>query len=144
MAVYERTYELTSCHFNGESVYKDYYEAQEAAKAGDFTKAYALLLAVLPASHGHNFKVKITATGLIDIKTGYVIDDYELEKMIRKYDNVNLSTLEEFGGAGVRATTENLAVTFWHMIKECFPKCRVQVDVWETEQICARYGDSVE
>lgn len=143
--LYERKYVITSSHFNDDATYKAYWESQKKAEEGDFTSAFALLQAVLPAIHGHNFKVEITATAAVcPDDNGYLVDDFELEKLVRRFDNVNLSVLPEFGQVEkIRATTENIAEVLLKLCRKTFKHVTTwKVEVWEMEQIRAevRWG----
>src|SRR6266700_387601 len=134
---YDRTYVLQSCHMNGGDVYKNYALSLQAAERGDWEVAYKHLAQVLPQMHGHNFRIRIQALAVVD-ENGYVIDDQLLETSIMKrWDNVNLSTLPEFAPSGVRATTENMARILLDIICTKFSLKSCKVEVWETDQICA-------
>ncbi|SRR6266566_3359248 len=137
VVTYDRTYVLQSCHFNGGAVYVNYALSLKAAETGNWQDACTYLAKVMPEIHGHNFKVRILAKGTVD-GNGYTIDDQFLEEeIIKRWDNVNLSTLPEFAPMGVRATTENMASILLKRIWATFPLQSCRVEVWETEQICA-------
>lgn len=133
---YDRKFLLQACHMNGGEVYKNYSTSLEEAEKGNWQEAYNALAKVIPEIHGHNFIVQVSASGKVD-SNGYVIDDPLLEGIIKKWDNVNLSTLPEFGPNKVRATTENMAAILLNKIITTFNLYHCKVDVWETDAICA-------
>jgi 6-pyruvoyl-tetrahydropterin synthase len=136
LVTYDRTFILQACHMNGGDVYAQYSASMVAEKTGDWEQAYKHLKNVLPQIHGHNFKVRISANGKVG-KEGYVIDDPLMEGILKKWDNINLSTLPEFGPAGVRATTENMAHIILDKMWKQFSLRSCRVEVWETDSICA-------
>lgn len=136
VVTYDRTFILQACHMNGGPIYDHYGLSLILAASGKWEEAYKYLSKVVPEVHGHNFRVRVAAKGTIGAE-GYVIDDPLLEGILKRWDNVNLSTLEEFGPAGVRATTENMAKLLLGKISSKFTLVNCRVEVWETDSICA-------
>ena len=82
--------------------------------------------------HGHNFKIEVWVTGLLD-EFGMVVDFNELKKEIMKYDHKNLNDLIQV------PTAENLAVTIARSIYQLSNKriSKVKTRVWETHSAYA-------
>lgn len=78
-----------------------------------------------PNWHGHNYVLEITIKGIINPKTGYVIDLKTLKEIvyreiIDKVDHKNLNLDVDFL-RGVIPTLENLVVAFWNVLKPKIP-----------------------
>lgn len=75
--------------------------------------------------HGHNYILEVTVKGQPDPETGYVIDLKKLRdilnrEIIDKVDHKHLNFDVEFL-KGIIPTAENIAVTFWNIIKDKLP-----------------------
>lgn len=128
---YYRSFNLTSSHFNGQDCYdiwwsKSYMHDVEA------------LHYLIKNIHGHNFKIEIYIEAVLN-EQNFVVMDEDLEAMVMKWNNVNLSVLPEFG-EGNRATTELMSETLALQIKDLVGDRTItlHVTVWETEEIFAR------
>ena len=72
--------------------------------------------------HGHNYKIEVWVTGLVNSISGYVIDMKELQKIINEevilawdHKNLNLQT-EEF--KNLNPTAENIVICAYDKIKK--------------------------
>ncbi len=94
--------------------------------------------------HGHNYELVIKVTGLIDEKTGFVIDVKELSKIvnefiIKKFDhkNLNLDT-QEF--KNLNPTAENIVVVIFNLLR---PHINAELDLritlYETDRNYVKY-----
>jgi 6-pyruvoyltetrahydropterin/6-carboxytetrahydropterin synthase len=75
--------------------------------------------------HGHNYILEVTVKGQPDPETGYVIDlkklrDILAQEIIDKVDHKHLNFDVEFL-KGIIPTAENIAVTFWNILKNNIP-----------------------
>ena len=73
-----------------------------------------------PNYHGHNFELTVTVKGEIDPETGFVMNLFELKKILRKQiidkvDHKNLNLDVDFM-AGILTSSENLAVAIWNIL----------------------------
>jgi 6-pyruvoyltetrahydropterin/6-carboxytetrahydropterin synthase len=76
--------------------------------------------------HGHNFDLIVTVKGEPDPDTGFVVDLKKLSTLIRtlvieKVDHKNLNLDVDFM-QGKMASTENLAIEFWHILAPAIPR----------------------
>lgn len=74
-----------------------------------------------PNYHGHNFELVVTVKGEIDPETGFVMNLFELKKILRrqiidKIDHKNLNLDVDFM-AGILTSSENLAVAIWEILE---------------------------
>lgn len=74
-----------------------------------------------PNWHGHNYVIYVTIRGEISGENGFVMNMNDLKKIIRdhvidKIDHRNLNTEVDFM-SGKIATTENLAVSVWNVLR---------------------------
>lgn len=74
-----------------------------------------------PNWHGHNYVLYVTIRGEISGENGFVMNMNELKKIIRehvidKIDHKNLNTEVDFMRNKI-ATTENLAVSVWNVLR---------------------------
>lgn len=75
--------------------------------------------------HGHNYVLEVTVAGTPDPQTGMVLDLAELKQFLereitQRFDHRHLN-FEVPELAGRQPTTENLAITIWHLLA---PKIR--------------------
>ena len=75
--------------------------------------------------HGHNYDLIVTVKGEPDPETGFVVDLKALSDLLRVHvtdqvDHKNLNLDVPFL-AGQMASTENLAIAFWHIIERELP-----------------------
>jgi 6-pyruvoyltetrahydropterin/6-carboxytetrahydropterin synthase len=91
-----------------------------------------------PNWHGHNYVLEVSVTGLIDERTGYVIDlallrDIVSREVIEKLDHHNLNLDVDFM-RGINPTSENIVVACWHAIEPVIaPNRLTKLRLWETE-----------
>lgn len=70
--------------------------------------------------HGHNYELEITISGIVDQKTGFLLDMKELkeildEEIMNRFDHKNLNfDIEEF--RNTVPSTEILAITVWDIL----------------------------
>lgn len=76
-----------------------------------------------PAGHGHNFQLRVFVEGTPDEETGFVInprllDQIVEEEIISRFDHRHLNEdCPEFTQTGLVPTSENLALTIFHLLK---------------------------
>ena len=98
-----------------------------------------------PHGHGHNYTVQVTFRGPVDTVTGMVCDLGDLDafarnKLLGRFDHMNLNTLELF--RETVPTTENLAIAV-HAIFAEFPNATLShVHVEETSNNSFDYAGS--
>lgn len=134
MTRYDRTFWIQASHFNGARTYELWRTAYKDSN-------FDALLGVLNDCHGHNFKVELTGWADLDAQ-GFVFEDEVAEELVRRWDNCNLSILDEFGrGLGSRRVSLEwmcerlaikLAIKFEHVV-------RWRVTIHETNCIRATY-----
>lgn len=76
--------------------------------------------------HGHNFELITTVKGEPDPDTGFVVDLKKLSELIKSevidiFDHKNLNMDVEVM-QGKMASTENLAIEIWKLLKTALPK----------------------
>jgi 6-pyruvoyltetrahydropterin/6-carboxytetrahydropterin synthase len=74
-----------------------------------------------PNYHGHNFELLVTVKGEIDPETGFVMNLFDLKKIIKthitdKIDHKNLNLDVDFM-EGKLTSAENLAVEIWKILQ---------------------------
>jgi len=74
-----------------------------------------------PNFHGHNYELIVSVTGEIDPETGFVMNLFELKKIIRHHiidviDHKNLNLDVDFM-SGKLTSAENLAVAIWQILE---------------------------
>lgn len=98
-----------------------------------------------PNYHGHNYEVELKVTGVVDIKTGYVIDMKVLSDLLRvevieRFDHRNLNLdVPEF--KNLNPTAENIAIVIFNLLR---PKINsnlsLLVRLYETERNFVEYA----
>ena len=72
-------------------------------------------------THGHNYLLEFTLRGDIDPVTGMIINLYDLKhtlnQILEQFDHKNLNLDTPYFAKRI-PTTENLAVTLWHILKK--------------------------
>jgi 6-pyruvoyltetrahydropterin/6-carboxytetrahydropterin synthase len=72
-------------------------------------------------THGHNYLWEVTLRGKIDPVTGMIINLYDLKKILHQvleqFDHKNLNLDTPYFTDRI-PTTENLAVTLWHLLEK--------------------------
>jgi 6-pyruvoyltetrahydropterin/6-carboxytetrahydropterin synthase len=97
----------------------------------------------LTVPHGHNYTLDVTVRGLIEPRTGMVIDLGELKEI------VNATVVERFDHADLNAdplfrdripTTENIAIAVWELLAPKLGPDRLsRVRVWEDPTLFVDY-----
>ena len=136
---YKRTFHLSSSHFNSEAEYDTFRVARELGRGmsdGDMVEVsvgwWQLMLDCLKNIHGHNFEVTISF--VTEGRGDTIIDDERLEKLVRYFDNVNLSVAMW----PLRATTENIAAAILERVTQSTIGINaMEVVVRETRDIIA-------
>ncbi len=71
-------------------------------------------------THGHNYLLEVTLRGDIDPVTGMIINLYDLKiilnQVLEQFDHKNLNLDTPYFSERI-PTTENLAVTLWHLLE---------------------------
>ena len=71
-------------------------------------------------THGHNYLLEVTLRGNIDPVTGMIINLYDLKhilnQVLEQFDHKNLNLDTPYFSERI-PTTENLAVTLWHILE---------------------------
>jgi 6-pyruvoyltetrahydropterin/6-carboxytetrahydropterin synthase len=97
----------------------------------------------LTVPHGHNYTVDVTVRGVIDERTGMVMDLAELKRLVgetvvERFDHAELNADPLFRGRV--PTTENLAVAIWELLAPKLGRERLwQVRVWEDPTLYVDY-----
>jgi len=98
----------------------------------------------LPHYHGHNYELEIKVVGLVDEKTGFVMDmkklsDLVQEQVIERFDhkNLNLDT-QEF--KNLNPTAENIAVVIFNLLRpQIDAALELMVRLYETPRNFVEY-----
>lgn len=99
-----------------------------------------------PNWHGHNYQLYITVKGEVNPETGFLVDLKWLKKIINEYiidelDHKNLNLDVDFM-KGQLASTENLAISIWNVLKPHIDQSEAQlhcVKVFETDNNYVEY-----
>ena len=99
-----------------------------------------------PNWHGHNFELFVTVKGEVDNKIGYVTNLTNISKIIRelvidKLDHKNINLEVDFM-QGKIASTENLAISIWEVLKKPIEQLNVKlhcIKIQETENNHVEY-----
>lgn len=97
--------------------------------------------------HGHNYYLEITVCGKVKKESGYVFDLKLLskiiqDKIIKKVDHKLLNEVDIF--KNIIPTTENMAITFWKILKPEIEKYKAKlysIKIYETEKNIVEYRD---
>ena len=94
--------------------------------------------------HGHNYALEVTIRGLVDERTGMLMDLAELkrvvgEAVIQRFDHSNLNEDPLFAGDMI-PTTENLARSAWELLASKLGADRLwRVRLWEDPTFHVEY-----
>ena len=97
-----------------------------------------------PNWHGHNYVLEVSVRGVVDERTGYVIDlgalrDVVEREVIDKTDHRNLNLDVDYM-RGINPTTENVVVAIWRVLAPAVQPARLlRLRLWETENNFAEY-----
>ena len=82
-------------------------------------------------THGHSYKVEISAAGPVDPQTGWLIDfgviDDAWAVLFARFDHQNLNEVRGLENS----TCENIAVYVWRAVRAKVPELSA-VTIWET------------
>ena len=98
-----------------------------------------------PHYHGHNYELIVHVTGLVDPKTGYVIDMKILKDLIKsevedKMDHKNLNE-EVMEFIEMIPTAENIAIVIWNILRKKIPKkFQLSIKLYETPRNFVEYS----
>jgi len=99
-----------------------------------------------PNWHGHNFELFVTVKGEVDNQIGYVTNLTNISRIIRELvidqlDHKNINLDVDFM-RGKIASTENLAISIWEVLKKPIEQLNVKlhcVKIQETENNYVEY-----
>lgn len=99
-----------------------------------------------PNWHGHNYELFVTVKGEVNPETGFLVDLKWLKRIINEYvidelDHKNLNLDVDFM-KGQLASTENLAISIWNVLKPYLDESDAQlhcIKVYETENNYVEY-----
>lgn len=99
-----------------------------------------------PNWHGHNYVLFVTIKGVLDKKSGYLIDIKKLSKLIKdliinKVDHKNLNLEVDFM-KGLIPSLENIAVAVFHVLAPEIKKLGIElhcIKIYETENNYVEY-----
>jgi 6-pyruvoyltetrahydropterin/6-carboxytetrahydropterin synthase len=82
-----------------------------------------------PYGHGHNYRLEVTVSGLVDESTGMVCNLVELDgfvhpEIVERFDLENLNLLPEFAEAV--PTTENLCTVIHNILQRGFTRAHLE------------------
>ena len=95
--------------------------------------------------HGHNWRVRVTVSGLKLDKMGMVVDFTDLKSaldaVLSKLDHTNLNDINPFNT--VNPSAENIAAYIYEGLKKYqLPQIKIaSVEVWESESSSAKYSE---
>jgi 6-pyruvoyltetrahydropterin/6-carboxytetrahydropterin synthase len=99
-----------------------------------------------PNYHGHNYTLEVTIAGTPDVKTGYVMDFGDLDRIVDRacidlLDHKNLDLDVDFL-KGVLSTAENICVACWGQLEAPLREQGARLArlrLWETENNYVEY-----
>ena len=118
----------------GHRYWRDEWTAEENAR----------VFGHLTVAHGHNYVLEVTVRGLIDLRTGMVMDLAELKRLvgeavIARFDHADLNRDALFLSGSV-PTTENLVRAVWDLLA---PKLGIErlyrLRLWEDPTFSVEY-----
>ena len=98
----------------------------------------------LTVTHGHNYVLEVTLAGVVDPRTGMVMDLAELkrvvgEAVVSRFDHADL-TADPVFAQGQIPTTENLARAIWELLVPKLGSDRLyRVRLWEDPTLSVEY-----
>jgi 6-pyruvoyltetrahydropterin/6-carboxytetrahydropterin synthase len=98
----------------------------------------------LTTVHGHNYSLEVTVHGLVDERTGMVMNLAELKQVvtdavIQRFDHSDLNRDPLFAN-GLIPTTENLVRAIWDLLVPKLGADRLwRLRVWEDPTFCVEY-----
>jgi len=81
--------------------------------------------------HGHSYRVELQLKSVVDPRTGFVIDFFDVEKVFGPVlESLDHHTLNDIDGLE-NPTAENIAIWIWHKVKPLIDELN-SVKVFET------------
>ena len=81
--------------------------------------------------HGHTFRVRLTVSGAVDPRTGFVIDFADVQRAFAPvYEALDHRFLNDIPGLE-NPTSEHLALWIWHRLRPALPQLSA-VEITET------------
>ncbi|MBY5645546.1 6-carboxytetrahydropterin synthase QueD [Rhizobium leguminosarum] len=88
--------------------------------------------------HGHSYRVELQLKGVVDPRTGFVIDFFDVEKVFGPVlESLDHHTLNDIDGLE-NPTAENIAVWIWQKVKPLLDELN-SVKVFETPSCWAEF-----
>ncbi len=118
----------------GHRYWRDEWTAQENAR----------VFGNLTAAHGHNYVLEVTVRGLVDSRTGMVMDLAELKRLvgeavIARFDHADLNRDPLFASSSI-PTTENLVRVIWDLLAPKLGAERLyRLRLWEDPTFYVEY-----
>ena len=97
-----------------------------------------------PNGHGHTYTLEVSVTGMVDNRTGYVIDLGLLKRVVEEYvvgklDHHNIN-LDVAFMRDINPTAENIVVACWRELEPRVRPARLtRLRLWETPNNHAEY-----
>jgi 6-pyruvoyltetrahydropterin/6-carboxytetrahydropterin synthase len=98
----------------------------------------------LTVTHGHNYTLDVTVRGLVDARTGMVMDLAELKRLvgeavIARFDHADLNQDPLFASGSI-PTTENLVRAMWDLlVPKLGPERLHRLRLWEDPTFHVEY-----
>src|SRR5262245_32024750 len=105
--IYDRTFRISSSHFNSEETYKFVWDLVEKPPPSSLPRVD--VICALKDSHGHNFRIVVSLERPLIGNDQWIVDDEQLSNVVMGWNNINLSMHNDFLNTRIRATTENMA-----------------------------------
>jgi 6-pyruvoyl-tetrahydropterin synthase len=142
---YHRTFHISIAHFNDQFPYVLAW-SMASDKLHQRTCAYTNdeVLAMMHKCHGHDLKVEVLVEGFMEEGDDWLVDDPEMESVVKAWDNCNVSLHPDFLKKQLRATTENMARLLQEKMVARFKSVSLcVVRIYETADIYVTYGGKV-
>ena len=100
-----------------------------------------------PNGHGHNYRLEVSVRGLVDERTGYVMDLGRLKRIVEaefvdRVDHRNMNVDVDFM-RGINPTAENIVLACWRALaSHVAPATLTKLRLWETENNYVEYEGS--
>ena len=126
-----RTFTFSAAH----RYWRDGWSAEENAR----------VFGHLTVTHGHNYTLDVTVRGVVDERTGMVMDLAELKRLvgeavIARFDHADLNQDSLFA-AGSIPTTENLVRAMWDLLApKLGPERLYRLRLWEDPTFHVEYS----
>ena len=113
-------------------------------RAGWSADENARVFGHLTVTHGHNYTLDVTVRGLVDARTGMVMDLAELKRLvgeavIARFDHADLNQDPLFASGSI-PTTENLVRAMWDLlVPKLGPERLHRLRLWEDPTFHVEY-----